>query len=115
MSARGRRSGRVHRTRVGKVSLYQHHGAWWVYYREAGTPVRKKVAVDRGPAEQVAAQINAQLASNAPTLLSFQPVSVPDLRTRFLDYHENVLRSSLATIRRYRAATAHLETFALSH
>jgi integrase len=114
MSARRRRSARVHRSRVGKVSLYQHHGAWWVYYREAGKPTRKKIAVDREQAEQVAAQINAQLASDAPTLLSFQPVSVPDLRTRFLDYHEHVLRSSLATVRRYRAATAHLETFARS-
>jgi integrase len=65
MSARRRRSARVRW--VGKVSLYHHHGAWWVYYREAGKPTRKKSAVDREQAEQVAAQINAQLASNAPT------------------------------------------------
>jgi integrase len=93
------------------VSVYTHHGAWWVYYREAGRPVRKKISGDRGEAVQVAAQVNAQLASNVPTLLSFQPVTVPDLRAQYLHYHENVLRSSLATVRRYRAATAHLETF----
>ena len=99
------------RTRVGKVSVYEHHGTWWLYYREGGRPVRKKVAADREHAEQVAAQVNAQLATNAPTLLSFRPVAVPDLRHEYLHYHEHVLRSSLATIRRYRAATAHLETF----
>jgi integrase len=110
MSAR--RRGSPKRTRIGKVSVYPHHGAWWVYYREGGRPVRRKVADDKGEAAQVAAQINAQLASNSPTLLSFQPVAVPDLRARYLDYHENVLRSSLATVRRYRAATAHLEAFA---
>jgi integrase len=109
MSAR--RRGSPLRTRVGKVSVYAHHGAWWVYYREGDRPVRRKVADDRGEAELVAAQVNVQLLSNAPTLLSFQPVSIADLRARFLDYHEHVLRSSLATVRRYRAATAHLETF----
>jgi integrase len=109
MSARRRRA--RDRARIGKVSVYTHHGAWWVYYREAGRPVRKKISGDRGEAVQVAAQVNAQLVSNAPTLLSFQPVTVPDLRAQYLDYHENVLHSSLATVRRYRAATAHLETF----
>lgn len=56
--------------------------------------------------------MNAQLAANAPTLLSFRPVSVPDLRAQYLDYHERVRRSALTTVRRYRAATAHLEAFA---
>jgi integrase len=32
------------RFRVGKVSVYLHHGAWWVYYREHGRPVRAKVS-----------------------------------------------------------------------
>src|SRR5215510_10138537 len=58
------------RFRVGKVSVYLHHGTWWVYYREHGSPVRNKVSESRGEAEQVAAQVNAQLAQRAPTLLS---------------------------------------------
>jgi hypothetical protein len=82
-----RRRGSPTRTRVGKVSVYQHHGAWWVYFREGGRSVRRKVAEDLEQAQQVAAQVNAQVASNAPTLLSFKPVGVPDLRAQFLDYH----------------------------
>lgn len=27
------RKQRATRSRVGRVSVYLHHGAWWVYYR----------------------------------------------------------------------------------
>jgi hypothetical protein len=43
----------------------------------------------------VASQINAQLAAQQPTLLAFVPISVPDLRQRYLDHHEQVLHSTL--------------------
>jgi integrase len=75
--------------------------------------VRNKVSESRGEAEQVAAQVNAQLVQRAPTLLSFQPVSVPDLRRQFLDHHEHVLKSAVGTLSRYRAATKHLEDFVI--
>jgi site-specific recombinase XerD len=100
------------RFRVGKVTVYEHHGAWWAYYRDAGQSHRHKVADDRGQAEAVAAQVNAQLAQQGPTLLTFSPVSVAELRRQFLDYHEKVLHSAVGTLRRYRAATQHLEDFA---
>jgi integrase len=109
-----RKRGSSARLRVGKVSVYRHHGAWWLYYREHGRQVRRKLGQARDEAVQVAAQVNAQLAQGAPTLVAFTPVAVPELRLRFLDYHEEVLRSSLGTVRRYRAATRHLEDFAAS-
>ena len=107
-------AGPPHALPRGRVSLYLHHGAWWLYYRDGGRPVRRRVAPNRPEAEQVAAQVNAQLATGAPTLLAFTPVSVPDLRQQFLAYHEHVLRSSMATVRRYRAATQHLADYALA-
>src|SRR5207244_5884848 len=107
-----RRRGSRARFRVGRVSVYVHHGAWWVYYRDAGRPVRCNVGTTWAEAEQVAAQVNAQLAAGAPTLLSFTPISVAQLRQQFLCYHEHVLDSSVSTVRRYRAATRHLQQFA---
>jgi integrase len=107
----GRKSSRTLRFRVGKVSGYLHHGAWWLYYRDEGKSVRRKVALARDDAEKLSAQINAQVVAGSPTLLSFNPISVPDLRKQFLDYHELVLKSSMGTVRRYRAATQHLENF----
>src|SRR5438034_497112 len=56
------------RGRVGRVSFYLHHGNWWLYYRDGGEPVRRNVAQTRDEAEQVAAQVNAQLANGADPL-----------------------------------------------
>src|SRR5438876_7785592 len=95
--ARRRRSSP--RFRIGRVTLYTHHGAWWVYYREGGTTQRRKVGRTRDQAEQVAAKVNSQLTSNEPTLLTFTPVGVTELRRQFLDYHEHVLHSSVGTLK----------------
>ena len=91
------------RKRIGKVSCYYHHGSWWVYYREGQKQVRRRVGNDEKLAEQVAAQVNAQVATAAPTMFSFTPVTVPELCGRFLDHHEHILRSSLTTIRQFNA------------
>src|SRR5262245_41927972 len=156
MARSQRRSSRL---RVGRVSLYLHHGALWLYYRDGGKPVRRKVNGSLADGEQLAAQVNAQPAAvnpeppaaapaPAPAVVHaqpangvqhgpppdvvldvapgvvhaqpvngvphqppFTPISVPDLRERFLDYHEHVLRSSLGTVRRYNTATRHLVAF----
>ena len=102
---------RAGRKRVGRVSYYLHHGGWHLYYQESGESVRKRVADTEEAAARLAAQVNAQLSSGAQTLFSYEPVTVAELRRRFLDHHEHVLGSSLATVRRYRAATRHLESF----
>ncbi len=99
------------RFRVGKVSVYEHHGAWWVYYRDDAGPHRKKVGTTRDQAAEVAARVNSQLASNEPTLLTFTSISIVELRKQFLDSHEHVLHSSVGTLKRYRSATQHLEDF----
>jgi integrase len=106
-----RKHGPADRFRVGRVTVYLHHGAWWLYYSEGNERIRRKVSESKDEAERVAAQVNSQVMQGAPTLLSFQPVSVPDLRRQFLDYHEHVLKSSVGTLHRYRAATQHLEDF----
>jgi integrase len=100
------------RKRIGRVSYFFHHGSWWVYYLDGKRQVRRRTGPDEQVAEQLATQANAQLTSAAPTMFSFAPVTVPELCRRFLDHHKHVLRFSLATIRRYRAALKHLEDFA---
>ena len=107
-SGRGR-SARKHR--VGRVTIYLRGKIWYIYYCENEQRVRRRVGVSLADAKNLAAQANAQLATHSPAILSFQPISVPNLRQRWLSYHEQVLRSSLATIRRYRAATDHLLNF----
>jgi hypothetical protein len=72
---------------------------------------RPRVGTDRDEAKLLAAEVNAQLEAGAPSGLSFERVTMPELRRRWLDHHENVRRSSVHTIRRYRAATDHLLRF----
>lgn len=106
-----RRKKSSQRKRVGRVSYYLHHGAWYLYYRDGDRPVRLRVADTEDEAEQISAQVNAQLASSSPTLFSFTSVSFSELRQAFLNHHETVVRSSPATIRRYRSASQHLENY----
>lgn len=106
-----RRGTSARRQRIGRVTVYVRGDTWNVYYYENGQRVRRRIGPSYSEAEQVAAQINGQLATGAPAMLSFEPVPVPVLRQRWLDYHEHVLRSAVTTIRRYRAATEHLLNF----
>src|SRR3989440_11050337 len=93
--------------RVGKVHAYLRGKVWYLCYHEHGQRHRPRVGPDRQAAHQLAAQINAQLAVGAPAAFSFETISIPELRQRWLEHHEQVLRSSVHTIHRYRTATDH--------
>jgi integrase len=97
--------------RVGKVRAYLRSQVWYLCYHENGRRHRPRVGCQKNDARQLAAQINAQLEIGAPALLSFEPISMAALREQWLQHHENVLRSSLHTVARYRTATAHLLAF----
>jgi hypothetical protein len=70
-----------------------------------------RASADKEQSRQLAAQVNAQLAVGAPAATSFEPIDLPSLRQRWLDHHDHVLRSSVATIKRYRSASQHLLNF----
>ena len=97
--------------RVGKVTGYARGRVWYLCYHKHGKRRRPRVGLARDAARWLAAQINGQLAAGAPAALSFDPVSVPDLRCRWLDHHEHVRRSSVQTVARYRTASDHLLRF----
>jgi integrase len=101
--------------RIGKVRGYLRGEVWYLCYHEKGICRRPRAGQDLQSAKQLAAQINAQLESNHATLLSFEPISIPQLRDRWLEHHEQVLRSSIHTISRYRTATVHLLKFLEDH
>ncbi len=90
---------------------YLRGNIWYLYYFEGGKRKRPRVGSDKEVARRMAAQTNAQLEVGAPAPLSFEPITILELRNRWLHYHEHVLRSSVATVKRYRAATAHFVTF----
>ncbi len=97
--------------RVGRVRVYLRGRVWHLCYHEHGKRKQPRVGPDREVARQMAAEINAQLEVRIPSSLGFEPISIVELRQRWLDQHEHVRRSSLQTIRRYRTATEHLINF----
>jgi integrase len=97
--------------RIGKVQAYLRGKVWYLCYHQHGHRHRPRVGRDQQAARQLAAQINAQLELAVPAALSFVSISIPALRERWLEYHEQVLQSSPHTIARYRTATAHLVRF----
>jgi len=97
--------------RVGRVRVFLRGQIWYLAYYEQGQRHQPRVGPDRQAAKQLAAEINGQLEVGAPSALGFQPISLGDLRENWLDQHEFVRRSSLATIARYRTATQHLMDF----
>ena len=94
--------------RIGKVHAYLRAKIWYLCYHENGQRRRPRIGPDREAARQLAAQVNAQLEVGAPAALSFEPIPIAQLRQRWLEHHELVLRSSVRTIQRYRTATDHL-------
>jgi len=124
------------RWRIGRISVYQHHGGFWLYYLLDGRPVRRRVGPSSALAECEACFLNAQMVAaeagislrTVPamgemilnftevvpgnTAVTLSAIGIPELRSRFIAHHENVLASSLATISRYRSATLYLERFA---
>ena len=97
--------------RVGKVRADLRSKVWYLTYFEDGQRRRPRVGASKDAARQMAAQINSQLEVGAPAALSFDSVSLEELQTRWLRHHEQVLRSSVHTINRYRTATKHLLDF----
>jgi integrase len=97
--------------KMGRVKGYLRGRVWYLCYFENGQRRRPRVGPDAEAARKLAAQTNAQLETGAVPVLSFEPLAVPELRHRWLDHHEHVLRSSVHTINRYRTATEHLLNF----
>jgi integrase len=97
--------------RIGKIRGDLRGKIWYLTYHENGKRLRPKLGPDKEQARQMAARINSQLESHTHSVFNFEPVSIEDLQQRWLNHHEQVLRSSLQTIRRYRAATTHLINF----
>ncbi len=106
------RRGSPRNIHIGKVSVFRRAASWLLYYRENGTPRKIRIGPDRREAERRAAEVNAQLAHGLPSTFSYERISVEDLVRLWLENHDLVLRSSVATVSRYRAATDHFLRFA---
>ena len=101
-SSRGRGK-RATQFKVGRVHVYLRGKVWYIRYHQHGKRYQKRASRDKENAKQIAAETNAQLECHLPTAFGFEQISLAGLRNKWLDYHEDIKRSSLATIDRYRS------------
>jgi integrase len=113
------RKSRAARRRVGRVSVFEHHGSFYTFHTGPDGPVRRRVEGGAAQAEYEASLLNARLVASAGKLelpaagageaITPASITVGELRRRFLHHHEHVLGSAVATVARYRSATLYLE------
>ena len=97
--------------RVGRVTAYLRGQVWYLRYHENGQRHQVRGGHEKKAVRRLAAEVNAQLETGAPVMTSIDSVTVPELRKLWLEHHEHVLQSSVATLNRYRTATDHLLGF----
>ena len=98
--------------KIGRVHVYLRGKVWYIRYHEKGRRIQQRVGPNKSQTKQLAAEINSQVECGIPSAFGFEQCRLGDLRLRWLAHHEDIKRSSLATIARYRSATTHLIQFA---
>lgn len=92
--------------RVGRVSVYLRSRAWCLCFYEHGERRRIRAGLHREAARLLAAQAKAQLEAGAPSGLTFERTTIPELRNSWLEDLEHVRRASVGTIRERRSLAA---------
>ena len=54
--------------RLGKVSVYRRGSSYWLYFRDSGKSIRKKIDGNLATAKATASQINVHLEQKQPSL-----------------------------------------------
>ncbi len=88
--------------RTGHVKGYLRGNSWYLCYHEnGGSRRRPRVGADLNAAKILAAQTNKDQLNGGGlvSMLSFEPISIPDLCTRWLEHHEQVTWSFPASTR----------------
>jgi len=98
-------------SRLGKVSIYRRGSSYWIYFRDDGKTVRKKIDGDLATAKATASQVNVYLEQNRPSQFNYQTKSVATVVDDFLDHCKLARGLRVRTVRRYRAALDHFVDF----
>ena len=88
--------------RVGRVRGDLRGQVWYLTYHENGKRHRSRSGQDLSEAKKLASQINVQLETETPALLSFDSISIGDLRIRWLEHHEQVHNHSRFPVNNWR-------------
>lgn len=94
--------------RVGRVTVYRRGRVYYLRYHERKRRRQVRAGPDRATALHMASQVNIKLDGRAVVTPFHDAPTFVTLRQQWLDHHEHVRRSAVATLNRYRTATDHL-------
>ena len=98
-------------TRVGKVSVYRRGSSYWIYFRDSGKTIRKKIDGNLATAKATASQVNVHLEQKQPSPFSFQTRPVAKVVHDFLEHCKLARGLRIRSLKRYRAALDHFLDF----
>ena len=98
--------------RIGRVTVYKRGKTYYLYYRERGKSVRRKVEGNLATARAMASKVAAAVEEGSPSPLGFTRIAINELLDGFIEYCESVRGLALRTVDRYRAALGHFRKFA---
>lgn len=97
--------------RLGKVTVYRRGKNYWLYYRDSGKSIRKKIDGNLATAKATASGINVHLEQNRPSPFSFQTKPLAKVVQDFLEHCKLARGLRIRSLQRYRAALDHFIDF----
>lgn len=105
------RSRYVKVARLGKVSIYRRGSSYWIYFRDKGRTIRKKIDGNLAVARATASQINVHLEQGRSSPFSFQTKPISRVVNDFIEHCRVVRSLRIRSVQRYRAALDHFLEF----
>jgi len=97
--------------RLGKVSIYRRGRSYWIYFRDKGRSIRKRIDGNLAVARATASQVNVHLEQGRSSPFSFQTKPIVQVVENFLEHCRVIRGLRVRTVRRYRAALDHFLEF----
>jgi len=97
--------------RLGKVTIYRRGRSYWIYFRDGGRSIRKKVDGNLATARATASHVNVHLEQGRTSPFSFQTRPIAQVVNDFLEHCRDIRGLRIRSVRRYRSALDHFLDF----
>jgi len=105
----------VHVERMGRVTIYKRGRTYYLYYRDRGRTVRRRVDGNLAVARLTASKVTGALEEGRESPLGFERIAPERFVAEFQEYGESVAGLAFRTVDRYKAALRLFQSFAQEH
>ena len=98
-------------TRLGKVTIYRRGQNYWLYFRDSGKTIRRRIDGNLATAKATASHVNVYLEQRRPSPFDFASRPIGKVTEEFLDHCQLGRGLRVRTLKRYEAALSHFKEF----